>query len=105
MTSNICYSVSESPRRHSRAGFSVANIFQTPVWFREVRPDNDDSRRHASIPHPLRFTGIARRPTPLSSGRFCRAMRFGTAVELWFRRRREACYPHRSFSNWRYWTD
>jgi len=74
MTSNICYSVSESPRRHSRAGFSVANIFQTPVWFREVRPDNDDSRRHASIPHPLRFTGIARRPTPLSSGRFCRAM-------------------------------
>ncbi len=42
--------------------------------------------------------GIARRPPPLSIGRFCRA-RFGTAVELWIWTRREAGYPHRSLSN------
>jgi len=62
----------------------------------KIRTDDDHSRRHSSIPHALRCTGIAGRAQSLSICCFCRPW-FRTSLELGLDTRRKEGYPDRIF--------
>ena len=94
---------SQSPTTIIEDGFDLAihSSSRLHPGCTKIRADDDHSRRNSSIPHTLRCTGIAGRSQSVAIRRFYRAG-LRTAMELWLRKRREACGPRRSLSNQRY---
>jgi len=74
---------SESPTTIIEDGVDLAihsgDLPDSTLVAAKIRADNDHSRRHSSVPHTTRRTGIAGRSQPRSRCRFGRAG-FGTAV-------------------------